>query len=138
MLRRAVDEQADELLQRSEVLVGFGRRRARIEVLAPELLAHADRVVETALRQGVGAEQVELSARLRTLSERIDKHTRALAQDPAAAAPLAVSLSRDTDALTAAVAKLRAQGAPAVQARLESFARASSELGQLVGEILAD
>ncbi len=108
----------------------------RVNELAPLLLAQADEVVETIIREGGKPELINIAGRQRSLSQRIAKDVNIFSQGGTGAAVAATQFGKDMNLFAATTDQLVGITTPAVQAKIEPMRETFEETRTAIEAIL--
>ena len=124
------------IVGQEKLLLATKNHVRRVNELAPLLLAQADEVVETIIREGGKPELINIAGRQRSLSQRIAKDVNIFSQGGTGAAVAATQFGKDMNLFAATTDQLVGITTPAVQAKIEPMRETFDETRTAIEAIL--
>lgn len=126
----------ETIVGQEKLLLATKNHVRRVNELAPLLLAQADEVVETIIKEGGAPELINVAGRQRSLSQRIAKDVNIFSQGGTGAAVAATQFGKDLNLFAATTDQLAQATTPAVQAKIEPMRETFEETRNAIESIL--
>ncbi|MGA8260821.1 MAG: methyl-accepting chemotaxis protein [Arenicellales bacterium] len=127
----------DSILHDEQPLLRVNDSVNKINQLAPALLARADEVVETVIRENGDPQLVNKAALERTLSQRIASNINVFSKGGDGASMAATQFGKDTNTFSQTLDQLRAATGAAVHVKLDALQQTFNKFQESVDTILA-